>query len=54
MRETRWTPIAARAHAGRTLAHLDAKLNQWRAAYRQQSLGDGAQLGEQLQDSGLD
>jgi hypothetical protein len=36
--------------AGRMLAHLDAKLNQWRDAYRQH--GDGAQLGEQLQGSG--
>jgi hypothetical protein len=36
------------ANADRTLAHLDAKLSQWRDAYRQQSLGDGAQLGEQL------
>ena len=35
-------------HADCTFAGLDAKLNQWRDAYRQQSLGDGAQLGEQL------
>ena len=48
-------PIRAYANdAGRALALLDAKLNQWRDAYRQQSLGDGVQLGEQLQDSGLD
>ena len=36
------------ANHDRTLAHLGAKLNQWRAAYRQQSLGAGAQFGEQL------
>ena len=42
------------ANHDRTLAHLGAKLNQWRAAYRQQSLGAGAQFGEQLQGSGPD
>ncbi len=35
-------------HAGRTLDHLNTKLSQRRDAYRQQSLGDGARLGEQL------
>ena len=39
-------------HADCTLARLDAKLNQWPDAYRQQSLGDGAQIGEQLQGNG--
>jgi hypothetical protein len=38
--------------AGRTLTHLDAKLNQWREANRQQSLDDGG--GEQLHCSGPD
>ena len=41
-------------HADCTFARLDAKLNQWTDAYQQQSLGDGAQIGEQLQCSGPD
>ena len=40
-------------HADCTLARLDAKLNQWPDAYRQQYLGEEAQIGEPLQGNGL-